>query len=663
MKKKFLIFLLGLTSTVCLCIGLAACGNSDNKDSSGNLVYTLNDNGTYTVTADGNIAGELVIPSTYNDIAVTEIGNEAFINCASLTSITIPDSVTSIGGNAFYDCTSLTSITIPDSVTSIGEAAFGLCTSLTSITIPDGITSIGDLTFVSCTSLTSITIPDSVTSIGSRAFSSCPAEIIWGDNPAITEIGSYAFAHYEGASITIPESVTSIGNFAFEYCTALTEIHFNATAMDDLSSYNCVFYWAGQNSNGITVTIGANVTKIPAYLFLPDYTYAPNIISVVFEEGSVCTNIGEYAFGYCTSLKSATIGESVTSIDNYAFYDCTALTVINFNATAMDDLSINNCVFYRAGQSGDGITVTIGANVTKMPAYLFNPYTSSSYASDFAPKITSVVFEDGSVCTSIGSYAFYYCTSLTSVYYSGTASQWASISFGDYSANPLNYAGDLYLNGELATDITLESITTINAYAFHGCTSLENVTIGSGVTSICNEAFYNCPSIESVTIGSSVESIGSNTFAWCTSLTSVTIGNSVETIGYYAFGACSSLVSITLPFIGYSTENTNYTNFGYIFGASSYRYNSSYVPTSLKTVVVTGDTSIDSYAFYGCTSLTSVTICESVTSIGDSAFGGCSGLVVSHCRLLAQAQTLSLRQVQHYSVTFSERIVILTALQ
>ena len=81
---------------------------------------------------------------------VTNIGDKAFFECKSLTSINIPDSVTSIGKSAFYRCKSLTSINIPNSVTSIGKSAFGECESLTSINIPDSVTSIGDGAFGEC---------------------------------------------------------------------------------------------------------------------------------------------------------------------------------------------------------------------------------------------------------------------------------------------------------------------------------------------------------------------------------------------------------------------------------------------------------------------------------------------------------------------------------
>ena len=105
--------------------------------------------------------------------SVTSIGDSAFYNCASLTSITIPNSVTSIGWHAFEGCTSLTSLTIPDGVTDISERAFSNCTRLTSITIPNSVKIIDDYAFYYCTSLTSVAIPNSVTSIGKDAFYNC----------------------------------------------------------------------------------------------------------------------------------------------------------------------------------------------------------------------------------------------------------------------------------------------------------------------------------------------------------------------------------------------------------------------------------------------------------------------------------------------------------
>ena len=185
---------------------------------------------------------------------VTSIGEYAFDDCTSLTSITIPNSVTSIGEYAFYGCASLTSILIPNSVTEIDDSAFIGCTSLATInvatgnrnyvsvdgvlynknktelirypdgkkdknyTIIDGVTSVGQLAFCGCTSFTSVTIPNSVTEIGSSAFRNCTSLTNITIPNSVTSVGSCAFMGCTSlTSITIPDSVTYIGAYALGY--------------------------------------------------------------------------------------------------------------------------------------------------------------------------------------------------------------------------------------------------------------------------------------------------------------------------------------------------------------------------------------------------------------------------------------------------------------
>ena len=152
-------------------IGVAFLGCSSLKEFKGKFAADggrclIKDN---VIIAYAEASGtEYTIPDS-----VTTIGDYAFAECRSLTSVTIGDSVTTIGDYAFAICDSLTSVTIPDSVTTIGEGAFEYCSSLTSVTIGDSVTTIGEVAFYNCTSLTSVTIGDSVTSIGEWAFYSC----------------------------------------------------------------------------------------------------------------------------------------------------------------------------------------------------------------------------------------------------------------------------------------------------------------------------------------------------------------------------------------------------------------------------------------------------------------------------------------------------------
>ena len=332
--------------------------------------YTSSD-GSVVTPYNTNVFGASIVSNEYVDGQgiisfdgpVTSIGERAFIECSSLTSITIPDSVTSIGKLAFSDCSSLTSITIPDSVTSIGDEAFQFCSSLTSITIPDGVTSISVGVFFGCSSLTSITIPDNVTSIGNWAFSECTNLNNITIPGSVTSIGGSAFSDCSSlTSITIPDSVTSIGESAFSGCSSLTSI-----------------------------TIPDSVTSISFGVF----SGCSSLKSVTIP-GSV-TSIGEYAFGGCSSINSITIPDSVTSIGEGAFNYCTSLTSITIPdiLTSIEDRTFSGC---------SSLTdITIPDSVTSIGKYAFNYCTS----------LTSITIP-GSV-TSIGEIAFQGCTSLTSI--------------------------------------------------------------------------------------------------------------------------------------------------------------------------------------------------------------------------------------------------------
>ena len=200
-----------------------------------------------------------------------------------------------------------------------------------------------------------------------------------------------------------------------------------------------------------------------------------------------------------------------------------------------------------------------------------------------------------------------------------------AIGFAACGSDVKNY--NTYPNGLI---FTLSDNETSYAVAGIGSCTDSNISIpaeynGLPVSSINDSAFSNCKFLTNVTIPDTVTSIGGYAFSWCTSLTSITIPNSVTNIGFNAFGDCDSLESITLPFVGATKDGTENTHFGFIFGSNEYDYNISYVPESLKTVVITGGLSIDDNAFYNC-ALTSVTIEDGVTSIGESAFSSCGSL-------------------------------------
>ncbi len=462
------------------------------------IYYNLNKtNGTAKVTYHDHgyhYSGDINIPSAfvYNGVkySVTEIGHSAFKDCSGLTSVTIPNSVTSIGPSAFYGCYGLTSVTIPNSVTEIGDSAFMDCIGLTSVTIPNSVTWIGNYAFRDCIKLTSITIPNSVTSIGGYAFSGCSGLTSVTIPNSVTEIGNYAFRDcIKLTSITIPNSVTSIGYSAFKDCSGLTSVIYNAQ--------NCKF------------------------------TGSSN--SPIFEN--------------CSKFTSITIGENVKSIHYDTFYGCDGLKEVHISdleawCKINFESEDSNPLFYAHNLYLNGELITdlvIPNSVTSIGRWAFCDCSG----------LTSVTIPNS--VTSIGNSAFYDCYELKEVHISDLEA-WCKINFESDNSNPLLYANNLYLNGELITDLVIpNSVTWIGAYAFDGCSGLTSVTISNSVTWIGDRAFEYCIGLTSVTIPNSVTKIGAGAFYYCSGLTSVTIPNSVTSIGYYAFENCSGITKITIP--------------------------------------------------------------------------------------------------------------------
>ena len=189
------------------------------------------------------------------------------------------------------------------------------------------------------------------------------------------------------------------------------------------------------------------------------------------------TSIGNSAFAGCSSLTSVTIPNSVTSIGSSAFWNCSGLTSITIpnSVRIIGDSAFRSC---------SGLTsVTIGNGVTNIDLYAFADCSS----------LTSVTI--GNSVTRIGQYAFSDCNGLTAVHISDIES-WCKIKFEHYESNPLKYAHHLFLNGLEIKDLVIpNSVTSINNYAFYGCSDLNSVTIPNSVRLIGYNAFYSITNI------------------------------------------------------------------------------------------------------------------------------------------------------------------------
>ena len=601
------------------------------------------------------------------------IGSSAFEGCFSLTSIYIPDSVTTIGSGAFYSCSKLTiyceasskpsgwssswndsdrpavrnsylgihdtldgleyavctddegnkcitisgfngsstNVVIPSSINVNGEDlpvkviadnAFKDNNTITSVTISDSVTTIEDNAFYNCSNLTTVTISENsqLTAIGERAFYSCSnlTTVTISENSQLISIGSSAFEGCSSlTSIYIPDSVTTIGSGAFYSCSKLTiycEASSEPSGRDSSWSYrpvvwNCISsFEISDEGLRFVAALDKNGDK---YITIVGYTGSstniviPSTINVNGEDISVKV-IADNAFKDNNTIKSVTISDSVTTIEDNAFYNCSNLTTVIISENSQL-ITIGNSAFYNCSSL---TSIYIPDSVTTIGDYAFRDCS----------KLTTVTISENSQLITIGYSAFYNCSSLTSIYIP-------------------------------------DSVTTIENNAFYNCSNLTTVTIGgdSQLTSINYYAFYNCSSLTSIFIPSSVATIGDCAFRNCSNLT-IYCGVDSKKEGwsnYWNYSDCPVIWN------SYKAIYGNLDAFEYIAYHDSEgnpyivitRYNGSntdvvipeYIEVNGEQIVVKA---IADNAFYKNDTIKSVTIPNSVTTIGDYAFSDCSNL-------------------------------------
>ena len=608
---------------------------------------------------------------------VTSIGASAFTDC-SLTNITIGTNVTSIGRGGFFDCNRMISVKIPASVTNLDEFAFGPCASLTvidvdtnnpaycgvagvlfnkskttlvqfpaglggSYTIPNGVTNIGDAAFYNCDSLTNVTAPASITRIGEQGFAFC----------------------YALVGLCLPGNAPSLGWEAFNI-TPVTIYYLPST-----------FGWVGSTYGGRPL--------VPAY---PQITAAPQnrtdsvgstaTISVaaagsaplVFQWSKDGTNLVDAgAISGATSSILTINNVQLTNAGNYSVLVTNSFGNVSTGAVLTVTLSspvadfvyfTNNGSITISGYGGPGGAVIIpdsihGLPVTSVAGYAF--YSSFSltrvtipvsitsiaaYACYYCPSLTNVVI--GSGVTNLGSPMFGSCASLSAItvddgnpVYASEAGILFDKTLTTLIQYPMGLAGSYTISNRVTalgngafsscaglTRVTIpSSIRNISDSAFNYCTGLTNIIIPSSVTNIGSMAFMSCSSLASITIPDGVLSFGSSAFYGCSGLTGVAIPSSVTSIGNSAFGGCASLVAINVD-----TNNPAYSSvMGVLFNKSKTTLFLCPVGKTGTYAISNGCTSIADSAFDGCSSLTQITIPDTVTNIGMWAFSGCANLV------------------------------------
>ena len=667
---------------------------------------------------------KVILPSS-----LTTIDAYSFYNCTSLTTIVLPQSVRFIGTSAFDGCTLLSQINLPQAITTIESSTFKNCSSLREITIPNKVTTIDRYIFEGCSSLTSVTLPNNITTIGDRAFGNCSslASIILPTELTFIEYDAFQYCT-SLRSITIPSKVNNLSSSIFNGCVSLSNVTMLPPAPPTINvtfsgapstlQINLVcgskeVYMADANWAALTypineissniLTIKSNDNRMgEAFVQVPNtcdndtaiiealpregYQFAawhdgntdnPRIILVTqdatftanFEplttyqltvnydpkQGHI-SGIGEYY-----PNEEATL--TVTPLGGYRFKQWGDGNTDNPRTIVMTQDTTLEALFITGDYCGDDILYTF-LNDTLALNGTGDMWNLSQYGWNmYADEVLTITLSEG--ITSLGTNAFMDLMFLPEVTIPATVKTIHKRAFENCrSLASVTFAPNSQLQ-------------IIDHWAFYECINLKALEIPEGVTTIGNGAFYGCAYLDSIVLPASMMSIADNGFAQCTKLSAMTVHavtppevdnktfenvrRSIPVYVPFGTGATYRATPIWQEFdiremgaesndnkIFYTSTDGNIvtpydeTVFGANIISNTYENGEGIITfdgvvtsigesafngcSSLTSITIPHSvTSIGNYTFYYCSSLTSITIPESVTSIG-SAFCGCSSL-------------------------------------
>ncbi len=474
------------------------------------IIYVLNDDGkSYFVHSLGTTTQKsIVIASVYNELPVTRIKDNAFID-SDITAVFIPDSVTEIGRYAFAGCENLVTANIPAGVTELSSGVFGNCRSLTNITLPDGVRVIGESAFEYC-GFTEINFLNKVNDIGERAFASCEKLITVNIPDSVTELRRGIFGYCRSLTdINLPDGLESIGESAFASCEYLLSLTIPKTV---------TFVGREAFSDCKRITVYCEAASKPSgwdenwnCLEQVDFT-----VPVVWD----CVNNDADENGYFYGV-----------IDNfkYGFKDGTA-KVVKYISNGDGGVVIPRTLTFK----GENYTVTeIGRTA----------FIRGNFASIVLPDTVTV----------IGDYAFLSCKKITELNLPDGVTHMGEGALGDCV--------------KLTTITVPDGVTEISDGLFAGCSELRTVILPDEIVSVGKDAFAYCYAITEITFGDGLQSIGEGAFSECTRLARITLPSSLKTIGRFAFTRADKLTEIIfLGTVGQWNEIVTEENWNYASG-------------------------------------------------------------------------------------------------
>ncbi len=542
-------------------------------------------NNRQTITADNDV---YTISNVTSDVNITITGVKRITY-----TVTVPSQQTGYTikntNNQFFD---IASVRYGDSISFIVELEYGytgtpIVTNEGNDTVTNEngvytISSVTDNVSILVSGITpeeyTITFQEEVTVTRNNIQLTSGATIYYGDiltlSPTTAPTDGITPVYVINGTETTSNNITVASNVTIEYVKVMNE-----------SEYQTLTFT--YNESAKTAEVKANSSNKPTgELVIPARVSYNNKIYRVTGIYST-SNFSNGAFYNCSDLTSLIIPDSLISIGSWAFYNCSNLTSITIpnSVTSIGDGAFCNC--------SSLTSITIPNSVTSIRDSAFKNCSS----------LTSIAIPNS--VTSIGFYAFSNCSSLNGVTIENIES-WLNISFTYSSSNPLYYAHHLYIGNNEVTELIIpEGITQIKNYTFYNCSSLTSVTISNGVTSIGNEAFRGCDNLYIVN-----------------NLSQLNI-----TVGYSDNGNIASYAHLVISDEEFSTDKIEEIEGVVYYKESANNYHALYVTDKTTTSVTLNEntTNICRYSFYNCSSLTSITIPNTVTSIGD-AFYKCSSL-------------------------------------
>ncbi len=537
------------------------------------------------------------IPAELNGYKVVSIGKDAFSNCASLKTVTVPEGVTSIEPSAFSGCINLVSVTLPASLATIDEYSFSNCPSLETFSIspdntvfafenhalinkrdnslnvfadpgntgsyeiPRGIKRIECEAFA-YTNLSSVTIPDTVTVIRPAAFMGCENLTGIVIPEGVTEIDQQAFMNCTALkSISIPNSLTSVDEGVFAGCTELASI--------DISPDHPVFEASGPVLiDRKKKTVVSASSAISGKYEIPDGLHnirssaffdCPRLTEVIIPDG--LASIGEYAFSACSGLKEITVPASVSYIGQEAFNTGSGLIVkgtagsyaqqycgkngIRFEA--IDSVPASESLFEYTVKEDGTVQITDLTDKTiataDIPAELDGHTVTSIWSSVFSDceHLTGVTLPD--TLTSIGDYAFSNCPALKSINIPDSLEKISTTAFEECrKLSDIRISADHPYFAVISDALVNKADMALIIYLGQDFTEYE---IPAGIRTIGPGAFWG-RNVTAVKIPDSVTRIESNAFMYTESLEGLSIPDSVTCLGDYVFFR-SGIKTLTIP--------------------------------------------------------------------------------------------------------------------